>query len=142
MRFARVAWDESAWIERACAGRVSVADVDLLAFVPFEVRRELDRHAPETIPTPAGRRARLDYRDDGAVTASVKLQHLFGLEASPRIGPDRVPVTFLLLAPSGRPVQTTSDLASFWERIYPEVRRELRGRYPKHAWPEDPRRGA
>ena len=81
---------------------------------------------------------RLNYEEDGSVSASVKLQELFGLAESPAIGPRRVPVTFHLLAPNGRPVQTTRDLRSFWERTYPEVRRELRGRYPRHPWPEDP----
>jgi ATP-dependent helicase HrpB len=81
---------------------------------------------------------RLEYADDGSVSASVKLQELFGLAASPAIGPNRVPVTFNLLAPNGRPVQTTRDLESFWRRTYPEVRKELRGRYPRHPWPEDP----
>jgi ATP-dependent helicase HrpB len=72
------------------------------------------------------------------VSASVKLQELFGLAQTPRVGPRREPVTLLLLAPNGRPVQTTRDLSGFWERLYPEVRRELRGRYPRHPWPEDP----
>ena len=80
----------------------------------------------------------LDYAEDGSVSASVKLQELFGLAESPTVGTARVPVTFHLLAPNGRPVQTTRDLRSFWERTYPEVRKELRGRYPKHPWPEDP----
>ena len=69
---------------------------------------------------------------------SVKLQELFGLAETPRIGPSKTPITFHLLAPNGRPVQTTQDLKSFWERTYPEVRKELRGRYPRHPWPEDP----
>ena len=69
----------------------------------------------------------------------MKLQELFGLSESPRVADGRVPVLLHLLSPAGRPVQVTSDLASFWSRTYPEVRRELRGRYPKHAWPEDPR---
>ena len=73
-----------------------------------------------------------------AVVVSVKLQELFGLAETPRLGPALVPVTFELLAPNGRPVQTTQDLKSFWERTYPEVRKELRGRYPRHPWPEDP----
>ncbi len=70
--------------------------------------------------------------------AAVKLQEVFGLGETPRIGPRREPVVFELLAPSGRPVQTTRDLRSFWTRGYPAVRRELRGRYPRHPWPEDP----
>jgi ATP-dependent helicase HrpB len=80
-----------------------------------------------------------DYQDDGSVVGSVKLQDAFGLAETPRIGPNRTPVLMSLLAPNGRPVQLTRDLRSFWERTYPEVRKELRGRYPKHRWPEDPR---
>ena len=87
---------------------------------------------------PSGRTAPLTYEADGSVTASVKLQELFGLAETPCLGPDRVPVTFSLLAPNGRPVQTTRDLRSFWQGAYQEVRRELRGRYPKHPWPDDP----
>ena len=87
---------------------------------------------------PSGRDVRLEYRDDNRVVAAVKLQELFGLADTPRIGPARTPVTFELLAPNGRPVQVTSDLKSFWKRGYPEVRKELRARYPKHPWPEDP----
>jgi ATP-dependent helicase HrpB len=102
------------------------------------VQRELDRLAPETLGLPSGRRVRLVYRDDGAVVASIKLQELFGVVETPRLGPRREPVLLELLAPNGRPVQTTRDLRSFWQRTYPEVRRELRGRYPKHRWPEDP----
>ena len=98
----------------------------------------LERLAPETLSVPSGRRVRLEYREDGGVVAAVKLQELFGLADSPRIGPGNEPVTFSLLAPNGRPVQTTRDLRSFWDRTYPEVRRELRGRYAKHPWPEDP----
>jgi ATP-dependent helicase HrpB len=80
----------------------------------------------------------LEYGEDGSVSAAVKLQELFGLAETPRVGPQRQPVLFALLAPNGRPVQMTRDLRSFWNRTYPEVRKELRGRYPKHPWPEDP----
>jgi len=93
---------------------------------------------PPTLSLPSGRTAKLDYREDGSVVASVKLQELFGLAETPRVGPDQTPVTFELLAPNGRPVQTTRDLRSFWENTYPQVRKELRGRYPRHPWPEDP----
>jgi ATP-dependent helicase HrpB len=102
------------------------------------VRRDLDRLAPETIALPSGRAARVDYREEGDAAVSAKLQELFGLAETPRLGPRQEPVLLLLLAPNGRPVQTTRDLKSFWERTYPEVRRELRGRYPRHPWPEDP----
>ena len=89
-------------------------------------------------PSLAGRTVRLEYQDDGGVRAEVRLQSLFGVKETPRIGPRREPVLLALLAPNGRPVQLTRDLRSFWERTYPEVRKELRGRYPKHAWPEKP----
>jgi ATP-dependent helicase HrpB len=106
--------------------------------LPFDVRRRLERDAPERLPLPSGRTTALDYRDDGSVVASVKLQELFGLADTPRLGPAKTPVTFALLSPAGRPVQVTSDLKSFWTTGYQEVRRELRARYPKHPWPEDP----
>ena len=101
-------------------------------------RHRLDDVAPKTIPLPSGRTAKLQYRDDGSILASVKLQELFGLADTPRVGPRKVPVTFALLAPNGRPVQVTKDLRSFWNTTYQEVRKELRGRYPRHPWPEDP----
>ncbi len=87
---------------------------------------------------PSGRLAPLTYEDDGTVSAAVKLQELFGLADTPRLGRRQQAVLLHLLAPNGRPVQMTRDLRSFWERTYPEVRKELRGRYPKHPWPEDP----
>ena len=108
------------------------------ALLDASTRATLDRLAPERLALPSGRTAALEYRDDGSVFAAVKLQELFGLAETPRIGPRREPVVFELLAPNGRPVQTTRDLRSFWERTYPEVRKELRGRYPRHPWPEDP----
>ncbi|HEY8181452.1 MAG TPA: ATP-dependent helicase C-terminal domain-containing protein [Thermoanaerobaculia bacterium] len=85
-----------------------------------------------TITLPSGRKAKLESRDDGSLVASVKLQELFGMTETPR------GVTFELLAPNGRPVQTTRDLRSFWENTYPSIRKQLSRRYPKHAWPEDP----
>lgn len=100
--------------------------------------QDLERLAPASLRVPSGRRMPLAYHDDGTVSAAVKLQELFGLAETPRIGPGQVPVVFHLLAPNGRPVQTTRDLKSFWARTYPEVRKQLRGRYPKHPWPEDP----
>jgi ATP-dependent helicase HrpB len=87
---------------------------------------------------PSGRERPLDYRDDGSGVASVKRQEVFGLADTPTIGAANTPVTFELLAPNGRPVQVTRDLKSFWTRGYPEVRKELRGRYPRHPWPDDP----
>ena len=96
------------------------------ARLPYDAQKRLEKLAPERLPLPSGRSARIDYREDGAVVVSAKLQELFGLAESPRIGPDRVPVTFALLSPGGRPVQVTRDLRSFWDGAYQEVRREMR----------------
>jgi len=101
-----------------------------------EVARRIALGGPERLDLPSGRSAKLEYREDGSIVASVKLQELFGLADTPKIG--STPVTFELLAPNGRPVQITRDLRSFWNGAYQEVRKELRGRYPRHPWPEDP----
>jgi ATP-dependent helicase HrpB len=138
LRFARLDVDVPALVQVAAAQVERLNEIDLESHVPFETRRALAERAPATLVVPSGRSTALDYAQDGSVAASVKLQELFGLAESPTIGPDRIPVTFHLLAPNGRPVQTTRDLRSFWQRTYPEVRKELRGRYPKHPWPDDP----
>lgn len=138
LRFAGIEADIAALADQASWDAETVDDMDLEAHLSFDMKRLLAEHAPASIVVPSGRSMRLEYADDGSVSAAVKLQELFGLAESPAIGPSRVPVTFHLLAPNGRPVQTTRDLRSFWQRTYPEVRKELRGRYPKHPWPEDP----
>lgn len=115
-----------------------LADIDIRGSLPYADAAALEKLAPSSLLLPSGRRTRLHYRDDGGVVASAKLQELFGLLETPRAG--RVPVTFELLAPNGRPVQITKDLASFWRQGYAEVRKELRARYPRHPWPEDPMR--
>jgi ATP-dependent helicase HrpB len=138
LRFAGVDVDLRDLVLAASAGRTSLAAVDLGAALPGATRQQMDRLAPDRIPVPSGRTARLVYHDDGTVSAEVKLQELFGLAETPRVGPRREAVLLSLLAPNGRPVQMTRDLHSFWVRTYPEVRKELRGRYPRHPWPEDP----
>lgn len=110
----------------------------LLAQLDYTQRQQLDTHAPEAITVPSGMRRRLDYAADAAPVLAVKLQELFGLADTPRVAAGRVPVTLHLLSPAGRPIQVTQDLAGFWERTYPEVKKELKGRYPKHPWPDDP----
>jgi len=135
--FAGLDLDLDALVSDACRGCTRLAEVDVAGSVPPALRFELDRLAPTRLAVPSGRTVPLEYRDD-TVVASVKLQELFGLGETPRLGPRREPVTLSLLAPNGRPVQTTRDLRGFWERTYPEVRKELRGRYPRHPWPEDP----
>ena len=137
-RFAGVTLDLERIASAAVSGKTSLGGFRLNDWIEWDERQAIDREAPERIEIPSGRSVTLDYREDGSVVASAKLQELFGLEQSPRVGLRRVPVTFALLAPNGRPVQMTSDLRSFWTNTYPEVRRELRGRYAKHPWPEDP----
>lgn len=123
----------------ACRGRTSLPRLDAPEqWLDAAARARLARLAPERLSLPSGRTTVLDYREDGGVVAAAKLQELFGLAETPRLGPRQVPVTFELLAPNGRPVQTTRDLESFWRTTYAEVRKQLRGRYPRHPWPEDP----
>ncbi len=138
LRFAGLAVDLDAIAIAACAGQTTLPRLAIAESLAHNSRRELSRLAPETLALPSGRDTKLVYRDDGTVVASVKLQELFGLADSPRIGARGTPVVFELLAPNGRPVQTTRDLRSFWDKTYPEVRKELRARYPRHPWPEDP----
>jgi ATP-dependent helicase HrpB len=143
LKFAGLAADLEGLLEQAVrahaeAGGRDLPTLDLGSLLPHALTRRLAELAPEAILVPSGRRARLEYRADGSVVAAVKLQELFGLADSPRLGAHREALTFELLAPNGRPVQTTRDLRSFWERTYADVRKELRGRYPRHPWPEDP----
>lgn len=122
--------------EAAAAGVSRLSEIDLRRALSRAEAAALEARAPASLPLPSGRRVELQYRDDGAVVASAKLQELFGLTVTPRAG--STPVTFELLAPNGRPVQITKDLASFWRQGYAEVRKELRARYPRHPWPDDP----
>ena len=138
LRFSGSDVDTGALVRRAALSAKSLEDIDLAAALTFGERQALERNAPEAIQVPSGRTARLEYEDDGSVSASVKLQELFGLAETPTVGPRKAPVRLNLLAPNGRPVQTTRDLRNFWNTTYAEVRKELRGRYPKHPWPEDP----
>ncbi|HLI19217.1 MAG TPA: ATP-dependent helicase HrpB [Rhodanobacteraceae bacterium] len=107
-------------------------------------RRLLDEAAPDAITVPSGMTRKLEYppaevkSEVASPVLAVKLQELFGLAETPRIARGRVPVTLHLLSPAGRPIQVTQDLRGFWERTYPEVKKELKGRYPKHPWPDDP----
>jgi ATP-dependent helicase HrpB len=138
LRFAGIEVDLPAIALQAAATARAVDEIALDRHLPFEVQRSLAALAPLSIVVPSGRSSPLEYAEDGSVSASVKLQELFGLADTPTVGPRQVPILFHLLAPNGRTVQTTRDLRSFWETTYLEVRKELRGRYPKHPWPDDP----
>ncbi len=104
----------------------------------WQNRVALDELAPTHLEVPSGSRIPLDYADPAAPTLAVRLQEVFGWTETPRIGGGRVAVTLRLLSPAQRPVQVTSDLASFWKSAYFEVKKDLKGRYPKHSWPDDP----
>lgn len=119
--------------------------VALHALVPWELARRLDALAPEHLRVPSGSSIPLDYSNAGVSAAeatgpilAVKLQELFGLAHTPAVAEGAVPVVVHMLSPAGRPVQITKDLAGFWKQGYAAVRAELRGRYPKHPWPDDP----
>jgi ATP-dependent helicase HrpB len=110
----------------------------LAALFDYEQRRLLESQVPDSLTVPSGQSRRLDYLPRQPPVLAVKLQELFGLADTPRVAGGRVPVTLHLLSPAGRPIQVTQDLRGFWERTYPEVKKELKGRYPKHPWPDDP----
>lgn len=117
--------------------RLDLADV-LWTHVGWQRRSELDALAPTHLEVPSGSHIPIDYSDPDAPALAVRLQEVFGWTETPRIGGGKVPITMHLLSPAQRPVQVTTDLASFWQKTYFEVKRELKGRYPKHYWPDDP----
>jgi ATP-dependent helicase HrpB len=125
-------------VHRLDALRADALSQALSAMLDHAQRQALDQHAPEGLVVPSGQSRRLDYVPGEPPVLAVKLQELFGLADTPRIGGGRIPVTLHLLSPAGRPIQVTQDLHGFWQRTYPEVRRELKGRYPRHPWPDDP----
>jgi ATP-dependent helicase HrpB len=110
----------------------------LRALVPWRLQRRLDELAPAHLEVASGSRITVDYGPAEGPVLAMQLQHLFGQLDTPRVADGRVAVTLHLLSPARRPIAVTKDLRSFWANIYPEVRKEMRGRYPKHHWPEDP----
>jgi ATP-dependent helicase HrpB len=131
----------SPWLE-GVTRRSHFSRIPLMDALRFRVGdravRELDELMPTHLTVPTGTRIRIDYEDDLAPCASMRMQEVFGLASTPRIGGGTVPVTFKLLSPAQRPLQITSDLESFWRNAYADVRKDMRGRYPRHYWPEDP----
>ncbi|HEX7118398.1 MAG TPA: ATP-dependent helicase HrpB [Longimicrobiales bacterium] len=117
--------------------RLDLAAV-LLGLLSWDRRQRLDAWAPDRIEVPSGSKIRVDYTDPEAPALAVRLQEVFGWHETPRIAGGRVPLTVHLLSPAQRPVQVTQDLASFWRTTYFEVKKDLKGRYPKHYWPDDP----
>ncbi|MBL8543029.1 MAG: ATP-dependent helicase HrpB [Hyphomonadaceae bacterium] len=130
------------WLRPALSGAARLKDVSVARAVldelPYEQRRLLDAAAPARFETPAGSSLAIDYEAEGGPALDVRLQEMFGQDKHPAIGGGRVPLTLRLLSPAHRPVQTTKDLPGFWRGSYAAVRTEMRGRYPKHPWPDDP----
>jgi ATP-dependent helicase HrpB len=110
----------------------------LLSRLTHAQRRQFDEFAPTHVTVPTGSRIAVDYVDDNAPAIEVRMQEVFGLADTPRIAGGRVPITLKLLSPARRPMQITRDLAGFWKGSYAEVRKDMRGRYPRHYWPENP----
>lgn len=132
-------------IDPLCQGRSSFAELrscdlvaEVIAGLDYPLRVALDQHTPLRLPLPSGATAAIRYSADRPPTLAAQLQQLFGWQQTPTICRGRVKLLVELLAPNRRPVQTTDDLASFWRGAYQDVRKQLRARYPKHAWPEDP----
>ncbi|WP_427852314.1 ATP-dependent helicase HrpB [Stenotrophomonas acidaminiphila] len=139
------------WLLPAFAGKTrldALAEAELgealKSRVDWNLRQQIDRHAPVRINVPSGLERAIDYAlDDDGISPrppvlAVKLQELFGLADTPRIADGRVPLLLHLLSPGGKPLQVTGDLRNFWENTYAEVRKEMKGRYPRHPWPDDP----
>jgi len=134
-----------AWLRPAIEGRRRFSDLSradlgaaLLAMLAWDARARLDRIAPTHVEVPSGSRVPVDYADPSAPVLAVRLQEVFGMAETPRVGEGRVPITIHLLSPAHRPVQVTRDLASFWRTGYFDVKKDLKGRYPRHHWPDDP----
>jgi ATP-dependent helicase HrpB len=106
--------------------------------IPHELQRRLDRLAPIRIEVPSGADVRIDYETDGDPILRVRLQEMFGLATTPAIAEGRARLRIELLSPAGRPLAVTQSLETFWSNGYPSVRADMRGRYPKHSWPENP----
>jgi len=137
--------DLDRWLRPAFAGKSRLDALDeselaeaLKSPLDWSLRQRVDALAPTRITVPSGMERRIEYAHGQPPVLAVKLQELFGLAETPRIADGRVPLTLHLLSPGGRPLQVTQDLRGFWERTYPEVKKEMKGRYPKHPWPDDP----
>jgi ATP-dependent helicase HrpB len=133
------------WLTPALTGKTALGEFSadelaaaLAALLPWPLRRRLDAEAPTDFEAPTGSRVPIDYDSEGGPKIAIRVQELFGLDRHPAIAGGKVPLAIELLSPARRPVQTTRDLPGFWRGSYAAVRGEMRGRYPKHPWPEDP----
>ena len=142
---AGLAEDPGSWLAPFIEGRSALADISpddleaaLKALVPWELARKLDAQAPTHFEAPTGSRIPLDYEVEGGPVLAIRVQELFGLSQHPSLADGRVPLTLHLLSPAHRPIQITRDLPGFWKGSWSAVKSEMKGRYPRHVWPEDP----
>ena len=133
------------WLAAIFAGKSSLAELSadefaaaLAARLPYPLQRRLDTEAPTHFAAPTGSHVPIDYEAEGGPKIAIRVQELFGLDRHPAIAGGKIPLVVELLSPAHRPVQTTRDLPGFWRGSYAAVRAEMRGRYPKHPWPDDP----
>jgi ATP-dependent helicase HrpB len=133
------------WLGPYAAGKslLSVSGHDiyqaLLHILTYDQQKSLDKLAPEALRMPTGSNIRIDYEAEGGPRIDVRVQELYGTTVHPSVGPNRTPVTLALTSPAHRPIQITKDLPAFWDGSWAEVRSEMKGRYPRHVWPENPR---
>jgi ATP-dependent helicase HrpB len=133
------------WLDGLFLGKTSLAELSadefaaaLKAHLPYSLQRRLDAEAPTHFAAPTGTLVPIDYEADGGPKIAIRVQELFGLDRHPAIAGGKIPLLIELLSPAQRPVQMTRDLPGFWRGSYAAVRAEMRGRYPKHSWPDDP----
>ena len=133
------------WLPLLASGKRRLSEIDpgalagvLDALLGWDARKTVDRLAPSAFETPAGSSHSIDYEAEAGPTVTVRVQALFGLAEHPSVGGGKVPLVLSLTSPAGRPIQTTRDLPGFWSGSWAAVAREMRGRYPKHPWPDDP----
>ncbi|MDX7953849.1 ATP-dependent helicase C-terminal domain-containing protein, partial [Lichenihabitans sp. Uapishka_5] len=134
-----------AWLAPFCAGRTRLAELDapllgeaVRALLPYPLQRRLDAEAPTHFEAPTGSRLPVDYAAEGGPAIAVRVQELFGLSRHPALAGGRVALVLTLLSPAHRPIQITRDLPGFWAGSWAAVKAEMKGRYPRHPWPDDP----
>jgi ATP-dependent helicase HrpB len=133
-------WLEPLLIDKTARGDISAVDLSdaITAMLPWKLRHRLDAEAPTHFTAPSGSHVPIDYEAEEGPKLSIRVQELFGLARHPAIAGGRVPLVIELLSPAHRPVQVTRDLPGFWRGSYADVKAEMRGRYPRHPWPDDP----
>ncbi len=140
-----LATNEGAWLVPAILGKTRLVDISaddlgsaLAGLLPYNLRSEIDRLLPSHFEAPSGSRVPIDYEAENGPVLPIRVQELFGLDRHPSIAGGKVALLLLLLSPAHRPIQTTRDLPGFWRGSWRDVAKDLRGRYPRHSWPEDP----